>query len=60
MKMRISELDTPIEENQSYYTDYDPSPLLRADGMKKEKMFSYADLNESDAAKASSDYMANI
>lgn len=60
MKMRISELDTPIEENQSYYTDYDPSPLLRADGMKKEKMFSYADLNESDAVKASSDYMANI
>lgn len=60
MKMRVSELDIPIEENQLYYTDFDPASLVRADGLKKDKMFSYADLNASDAEKAAQDYMANV
>lgn len=60
MKIRVSELDAPIEEDQLFYTDYDPSPLVRTNGLKKDRVFSYADLNASDSEKASSSYIPNI
>ena len=45
MKMRICELETPVEENYTYFSNFDPKErgLLRNDGLRVDKMFTYAD-----------------
>lgn len=44
LKMKISEMGTPAEEYEDYYTDFDPvsAGLVRSDGLTLEKMFSFA------------------
>ena len=58
MKIRVTELDRPMEEGQKYYSNYDPEALglLRKDGLVKDKMFSYNDLTVSDSIRSQSSY----
>ena len=66
MKMKITELAKPMEENRLYYTNFDPDEqgYLRTDGgIQKSVMFSITDLTLSDSIRAinhSSDYYENI
>ena len=43
MKMKVTELASPVEENQEFYSNFDPEKLgyLRSDGLQKSKMFSW-------------------
>lgn len=58
MKIRVSELDSPMEEGRKYYSNYDPVALglLREGGLVKDKMFSYNDLTVSDSVRNKSTY----
>jgi len=64
MKMRVHELDKPIEEGQLYYSNFDPVArhLLRVgDGrINQGKVFSYKNMTESDSTRTSKNYIANI
>ena len=44
LKMKVSEMDKPLEETAEYYSDFDPvaTGLLRQDGLTLEKSFSFA------------------
>ena len=59
MKIRVSELKTPMAEGVEYYSNFDPVAhgLIREDGLVKDKMFSYKDLTVKDSLRASSDYL---
>ena len=50
MKMRLTELDTPIDEAYTYYSNFDlkSNGYLRNDGLKINKMFTVRDLKLSD------------
>jgi hypothetical protein len=54
MKMALYELGTPIRENQSYYTNFDPEAegYVRADGIKQNKVFSISNLQMSDSLRS--------
>ena len=45
MKIRVSELAVPMEEDRKYYSNFDPisQGYLRKDGLVFDKMFSYTD-----------------
>lgn len=62
MKMRVSEMGTPMEEGHRYYSTFNPADMgmLREGGMTKSIMFSYANLRETDSVRASSDYQPSI
>ena len=47
MKMRVSELSTPVEDGKNYYSNFDPVKLgyLRTDGLQKAKVFTWADMS---------------
>lgn len=62
MKMRVNELDSPMEEGQHYYSNYDPFRLgmIREDGLVKDKMFTYGNLTDKDSLRATSTYFHNI
>lgn len=62
MKMKVTELASPVEENQEFYSNFDPEKLgyLRSDGLQKSKMFSWTDLSISDSERSSSDYYNHI
>ena len=51
MKMRISELDTPVDDEYTHYSNFDlkSNGFLRKDGLTVNKMFSIRDLKLSDA-----------
>ncbi len=55
MKLAVCELATPVEEGQSYYTNFDPEAkgLLRNDGnqLRKNKVYTVMDLNLSDSLR---------
>ena len=53
MKIRISELGTPLEEGQKYYSNFDPvkEGYVRKGGFVKDKMFSYNDLTVKDSIR---------
>ena len=50
MKMRLTELDTPIDEAYTHYSNFDlkSNGYLRSDGLKINKMFTVRDLKLSD------------
>ena len=50
MKMRVSELDSPIDEKYTHYSNFDlkKNGYLRNNGLKVNKMFSVRDLKLSD------------
>ena len=54
MKMRMSELAKPVEENRLYYTNFDLAEkgYLRSDGISKNKLYSISDLTVSDSIRA--------
>ncbi len=58
MKLRASEMAIPMEEGVRYYSSFSPAKagMLRANGISKDQMFSYANLNESDMERGSSNY----
>ena len=62
IKMLVSELSTPMEEGLRYYSNLDPRAegMLRADGVKQSKMFSYRNLTDNDSVRNTSTYINNI
>jgi len=62
IKMRVSELNTPMEAGQRYYSNYNPLKrgMIRTDGLRKEKMFTYGNLTDSDSLRATTSYFHNI
>lgn len=53
MKLRVSELDKPIEGTDIHYTNFDPRAkgYIREDGLRYEQMFTLRDLNISDSLR---------
>ena len=53
MKLRISELDRPINNELMHYTNFDPKEMgyIRQGGMRYDKMFTMRDLTESDSIR---------
>ena len=53
MKLRISELDKPIENELAHYTNFDPKEngYIRKDGMKYDQMFTIRDLTLNDTIR---------
>jgi hypothetical protein len=62
MKMRVTELVTPVEDGHDYYSNFDPDKLgyLRHDGLQKTKMFTWADMISTETEKASENYFKHI
>lgn len=62
MKMRVSELATPLEEGIRYYSNFSPTErgMLRQGGLSKSIVFSYADLSTSDSTRKSSAYQPSV
>jgi hypothetical protein len=58
MKIRVTELDRPMEENRKYYSNFDPMAegLLRTDGLQQDKMFTYKDQTVRDTTRNASGY----
>ncbi|MBR1547505.1 MAG: DUF4270 domain-containing protein [Prevotella sp.] len=54
MKLQLCELDTPIAENVLYYTNFDPEAdgYLRSGGLQQNKLYTMANLQLSDSARA--------
>lgn len=53
MKLRVEELDKPIEENKLYYSNFNPeaSGYIRTDGLKQAKNYSMVDMTLSDSMR---------
>lgn len=53
MKLNLTELDHPVEENRTYYTNFDPEAegYLREGGLSQNKLYSMADLTQTDSAR---------
>lgn len=62
MKMRATELNAVISEDQQFYSNYDPVKLglLRTDGLSKTKMFTWSDLLVDESVRTATDYFNNI
>ena len=62
VKMRVSELATPIEEGRHFYSNFNPRALgmVSSTGLSKAKMFTYANLTDTDSLRATKNYMQNI
>lgn len=58
MKMRVSELVTPLEEGIRYYSNFSPAQegMLRSGGINKAHVFSFANLGENDEVRNGSTY----
>lgn len=56
MKMTVYEMDTPMEEGVSYYSNYDPmlEGLIREGGLQQNRTYSLTDLTENDKERTSS------
>jgi hypothetical protein len=61
MKMKVTELATPIEDNCDYYSNFNPDEkgYLRHD-MQYSKMFTWADMTSSSKEKADENYFKHI
>lgn len=64
MKMSVWELSSPMLEGQRYYSNYDPFShgMVRTDGLRKSKMFTYCDQAVSQTVRnaSSTTYLDNI
>ncbi len=60
MKMQVMELNTPVEQDKTYYSNFDLKELIRTDGIKRSKMFSYYNLTDGYEDRAEADYLENI
>ena len=62
MKLSVYELAKPYEEEQNYYSNYDPfeQGYIREDGIVKSKMYALTNMGLSDSLRKSSSYSPNI
>jgi hypothetical protein len=62
MKMRIRELTTTVDATRKYYSNYDPSPLLRNDGkgIDRSHVFTFQNMTDKDSLRSTSSYLQNI
>ena len=62
MKLTAYEMAKPLEENQLYYSNYDPfaNGYIREDGIKIDKVFTLADQNVDDSLRTTSDFLPSI
>lgn len=62
MKIRVLEMDKPVEFGKLYYSNFDPvkENLIRTDGIRKSKMFTYKNLQYNDSLRGLSTYSENI
>jgi hypothetical protein len=62
LKMKVSELAVPIEEGQHFYSNFNPRAmgLICADGLTKNKVFTYTNLSDNDSIRSISGYRQNI
>lgn len=62
MKIRMNELNNPMDESMRYYSNYDPIALgfIRKNGLQKDKIFSYQDLTVNEDARKEPTYYNNI
>ena len=53
MKLVITELSKPMQENVAYYTNFNPATegYIRKDGINKKMMYSISDLTQSDSIR---------
>ena len=58
LKMNILELDQPMSDNETYYSNYDPKAngLIRKDGLNKSLVFSMNNLTYTDSVRALKSY----
>ncbi|GAB6982267.1 DUF4270 domain-containing protein [Prevotella dentasini] len=62
IKLTAYELDKPVEEEQLYYSNFDPEAkgYLRPEGVAVNRTYTLADLTEEDCIRDNSSYSANI
>ena len=62
MKLTAYEMQTPMSEDERYYSNYDPMKdgLIRNNGIKVNKLYTLADLNVDEGTRGDEDYTANI
>jgi len=62
MKLHITEMDRPMEENVEYYSNYDPvkKGFMRQNGVAKYEMFAYNDMGVKDSVRHATAYYDNI
>ena len=62
MKMNVWELATPMLEGQRYYSNFDlfSHDMVRTDGLRKSKMFSFKDMTVTDSLRSTSTWQDNI
>lgn len=62
MKMTAYEMDRPMEENNVYYSNFDPAKegFVRSGGFSKGKVYTLYDVNVEDEVRSNSSYMENI
>lgn len=61
MKLTVYEMDKPMREDTTYYSNYTPFPkLIREGGIKQNRTYTLADFTEADSVKSNSNYVPNI
>ena len=62
MKMKVTELSTPVQDGIDYYSDFDPDKegYLRTNGLQKTKVFTWADMFSSNSERSSENYFNHI
>ena len=62
MKLKVYELNTPVPEGKTFYSDYDPEEegIIRTDGICKEKSYTKTNFLVSDSLRQTSNYMSYI
>ena len=62
IQLRMQEMATPVDPNKRYYSNYDPSSLLRTDAnaINVSHLFSYDNMTDNDENRSSSKYLNNI
>lgn len=62
MKMTAHEMDTPMKEDVSYYSNFNPlsEGLVRQEGIHTDLMYSLTNMNYSDTQRASSTFSKHI
>lgn len=62
MKMKVTELSTPVQDGINYYSDFNPDKegYLRTNGLQKTKVFTWADMFSSNSERSSESYFNHI
>ncbi len=62
MKVTVYEMKTPVAEGKLYYSDYDPieEGLIRTDGIKKSRNYTYVNYLLGDSIRYSTSYLPYI